>query len=564
MADSSMSIGLSGILAAQTALNIAGENITNSTTPGYALRQVQLSETAPTGPEANTETGVNADTIVRDCNMYLEGQEQSYNAGLSSATTMSQYLNQIQALLQEPNSTNNGISTQLDTFFNDWQSLAADPNDSTTQSTLIDAAQQLAQSLQALQSSLVSVQSSVDQDLSSSVTQVNQLTSELAQNNQLIANATSNGSTPLSLEDQRDSLMDQLAQLTGAVNTSPQQSTAQVQIAGTTLVSGSTSTTLNASTGVNGQATVTAGDGNQASSVSITTGTIGALLQLSQTTIPGYLQQLNNFTSGLISMVNQQYAEGVSQNGPSTSVTATNSVSDANAMLAEAGLPATPTQGQLTINVVDNATGAQTPVTISVNPSAESLNDLATAINNAGGGNLTATVSDGALSIAAASGSSFDFAADQGTNILASLGINSFFQGTNASNIQVADALVNNPADIAAGQTADSGDGSNAAAISNLETAASSAFGGNSMAGYWQTVVSGIGSDAENATETQTTAQNMVTTATSQEQAISGVSLDEEAANVLQYQQMYTDCAHYMATVGQLTQTLLSYISGVS
>ena len=123
---------------------------------------------------------------------------------------------------------------------------------------------------------------------------------------------------------------------------------------------------------------------------------------------------------------------------------------------------------------------------------------------------------------------------------------------------------MNNPADIAAGQTADSGDGSNAAAISNLETAASSAFGGTSMAGYWQTVVSGIGSDAENATETQTTAQNMVTTVTSQEQAISGVSLDEEAANVLQYQQMYTDCAHYMATVGQLTQTLLSYISGVS
>ncbi len=166
MADSSMSIGLSGILAAQTALNVAGENITNSTTPGYARRQVQLSETAPTGPDANTETGVNADTIVRDRDMYLEGQVQSYNAGLSSATTLSQYLNQIQSLLQEPSSTSNGISTQLDTFFNDWQSLAADPSDSTTRSTLLDAAQQLAQSLQDLQSGLVSVQNSVDQDLS--------------------------------------------------------------------------------------------------------------------------------------------------------------------------------------------------------------------------------------------------------------------------------------------------------------------------------------------------------------------------------------------------------------
>ena len=390
---------------------------------------------------------------------------------------------------------------------------------------------------------------------------MNQLTAELAQNNQLTSNASSNGSAPLSLEDQRDALMEQLAQLTGATNTSPRQSTATVQLGGATLVSGSTSLTLNAPASPAGQ--VTAGDGNQAGPVSITSGTIGALLQLSQTTIPGYIQQLDTFASGLISMVNELHAEGISQNGPSTAVTATNSVSNASAMLAQAGLAVTPTQGQLTINVVDNATGAQTPVTISVNPSSESLNDLATAINGAGAGNLTATVSGGKLSISAASGYSFDFAANQGTNILASLGINPFFQGTNASNIQLADALVNNPAGIAAGQSADSGDGSNATAISNLESMASAAFGGNSLAGYWQTTVSGIGTDAENATQTQTSAQNMVDTVTTQEQAISGVSLDEEAANVLQYQQLYGDCAHYLATVGQLSQTLLQYLSGV-
>ena len=168
---------------------------------------------------------MNADTIVRNRDMYLEGQVQSYNAGLSSATTHSQYLNQIQSLLQEPGS-GGGISTQLDAFFNDWQAVAANPADSTTRSTLLDAAQQLAQSLQDLRSGLLSVQSSVDQDLSASVTQVNQLTAELAQNNQLTTNASSNGSAPLSLEDQRDALMEQLAQLTGAANTSPQQSTA--------------------------------------------------------------------------------------------------------------------------------------------------------------------------------------------------------------------------------------------------------------------------------------------------------------------------------------------------
>ena len=560
MADVSMSIGLSGILAAQTALTVSGENITNSTTAGYARRQVQLAETISPGSNANVSTGVSAETIVRNRDMYLEGQVQSYNAGLSSATTLNQYLNQIQSLLQEPGGSG-GISTQLDTFFNDWQAVAADPTDSTTRSTLLDATQQLAQSLQDLRSGLLSVQSSVDQDLSASVTQANQLTAELAQNNQLTSNASNNGSAPLSLEDQRDALMEQLAQLTGAVNTNPRQPTATVQVGGATLVSGSTSLTLNAPTSPTGQ--VTAGDGNQAGPVSITSGTIGALLQLSQTTIPGYIQQLDTFASGLVSMVNEQHAEGISQNGPSTAVTATNSVSDASAMLARAGLAVTPTQGQLTINVVDNATGAQTPVTISVNPSSESLNDLATAINGAGAGNLTATVSGGKLSVSAASGYSFDFAANQGANILASLGISPFFQGTNASDIRLADALVNNPAGIAAGRSTDSGDGSNAAAISNLESMTSAAFGRNSLAGYWQTTVSGIGTDAENATQTQTSAQSMVDTVTTQEKAISGVSLDEEAANVLLYQQLYTDCAHYMATVGQLSQTLLQYLSGV-
>jgi flagellar hook-associated protein 1 FlgK len=561
MSDASLNIGLSGILAAQTALTISGENITNSTTPGYARRQVQLAENTPTGPSANVETGVSADTIVRLRDMYLEGQVQSYNAGLSFATTANQYLNQIQSLLQEPNSADDGISAQLDTFFNDWQALAADPSDSTAQSTLLDAAQQLAQSLQDLRNSLLSVQSSVGQDLSASVAQVNQLTSELAQNNQLTTDASSDGTAPLSLEDQRDALMSQLAQLTGATNVSPQQPTATVALAGATLVSGSNSLTLNPPTSAGGPVTV--GSGSQANPVAITGGTIGALLQLSQTTIPGYIQQLDTFASGLISMVNEQYAEGVSPSGPSTEVTATNSVSSASALLAQAELAVTPTQGQLTINIVNTATGASTPVTISVSPSSESLNDLAAAINSAAGGNLTASVSGGQLSISAAAGYGFDFAANQGTNILASLGINPFFEGTNASDIQVADALVNDPASIAAGQTADSGDGSNAAAISNLESAASAALGGASLAGYWQRTVSGIGADAENATQTQTTAQNMVDTVTAQEQAISGVSLDEEATNVLQYQQLYGDCAHYLSVVGQLSQTLLSYLSGV-
>jgi flagellar hook-associated protein 1 len=555
MSDASMSIGLSGLFAAQTALDVAGQNIANSTTPGYARREVRLSETASGSANNGLGMGVSAETIVRNRDMYLEGQVQSYSAGLSAATTQSQFLDQIQALLQEPNS-GQGISTQIDAFFNDWQAVAANPEDSTARSTLLDAGQQLAQSLQQLRSGLLGVQNFIGLEISDCVSQANQLTAELAQSNQLTLNASGAAGAPLSLEDQRDALMEQLAELTGASNTTPRQSTAQVQVGGAVLVTGSTSLTLNAPQSVG--APVTVGNGSQSSPVSMTTGTMGALLQLSQTTIPEYIRQIDNFTLGLISMVNEQHAEGISQNGPFTALTGSNSVKDASVTLAQSGLSVTPTQGQLTINVVDNTTGAQTAVAISVNPASASLNDLATAIS--GAGHLTATVSGGKLSISAASGYSFDFAANQGTNILASLGMNPFFQGTNASDIHVADTLVNNPAALAAGRSADSGDGSNATAISNLENMPSAAFGGNTMAQTWQTIVSGIGIDTSNATQAQQSAQSMVDTLTAQEQAISGVSLDEEAAKILQYQQLYEASARYMSTIGKLTQTLLQYI----
>ena len=220
---SNMSIGLSGIFAAQTALDVAGQNITNSSTPGYARREVRLSETSTVSSSGGLSAGagVDANTLVRVRDMFLEGQVLSYNAGLSAATTQSQYLDQIQALLQEP--SDQGISAQIEKFFNEWQAVAVNPEDATVRSTLLDTAQQLAQSLQDLHSGLLNIQSGVAQELGDCVNQVNQLTSELAQNNQLTMSASGGANAPLSLEDQRDALMEQLSALTGAVNTTPQQ-----------------------------------------------------------------------------------------------------------------------------------------------------------------------------------------------------------------------------------------------------------------------------------------------------------------------------------------------------
>jgi flagellar hook-associated protein 1 FlgK len=67
-----------------------------------------------------------------------------------------------------------------------------------------------------------------------------------------------------------------------------------------------------------------------------------------------------------------------------------------------------------------------------------------------------------------------------------------------------------------------------------------------------------VGTDISNATNSQTEQQNLVTQAQSQRAAVSGVSLDTEAALLLQFQQSYTAVAKVVTTLNSLTDALMS------
>jgi flagellar hook-associated protein 1 FlgK len=114
---------------------------------------------------------------------------------------------------------------------------------------------------------------------------------------------------------------------------------------------------------------------------------------------------------------------------------------------------------------------------------------------------------------------------------------------------------ITDPSQVAAASTADAGDGSNALALANLQSTAM-ANGQNPIDTY-STLVSDLGNNVSEAS-TENTAQGLVLTQLRQQQSNEcGVSLDEEAVNLIQYQQAYEASARVISTVSNVISTLM-------
>jgi flagellar hook-associated protein 1 FlgK len=67
-----------------------------------------------------------------------------------------------------------------------------------------------------------------------------------------------------------------------------------------------------------------------------------------------------------------------------------------------------------------------------------------------------------------------------------------------------------------------------------------------------------IGSDVKTATSANTTANSVLTSITAQRQSVSGVSMDEEMANMIRFQRGYQAAARALTTMDDLLNTLIN------
>ncbi|MCT4534727.1 hypothetical protein [Halodesulfovibrio sp.] len=185
----------------------------------------------------------------------------------------------------------------------------------------------------------------------------------------------------------------------------------------------------------------------------ITGGQIAGLMQLRDTKIGAYAEKLDKLASVLITEVNKLHAQGAST-VPQSEVTATNAVVNPDAPLAgnSSGLATGKaiSAGKMTLIASNIETGKPAPTTAygiidfssvapyvrDFDPAVHSLNNVRDAINSSLGQFGSATIENSMLKITAAENHTFSFGEDS-SGLFAALGMNTFFAGTTASDMDV-------------------------------------------------------------------------------------------------------------------------------
>jgi flagellar hook-associated protein 1 FlgK len=208
-----LSIAQSGLHAAQAGINTTGQNIANVSTPGYS-RQVVEQQPSPSVQYGLTSVGqgTNVTGINRIYSEFLAVQANTARTTSSNLATQSAEMQPINNLLTDSSS---GLSTAVLDFFNKLQDLSSKPSDTSTRQTVISASQNLVARFNDAQKQLTNVNSGLNIQIKDSVTKINEAASQIASLNQQIAvSQTSRGGSNVNgLLDQRDQVVANLSKL---------------------------------------------------------------------------------------------------------------------------------------------------------------------------------------------------------------------------------------------------------------------------------------------------------------------------------------------------------------
>jgi flagellar hook-associated protein 1 FlgK len=231
-----------GLTAAQQAINLAGQNIANASTPGYTrqrLEQSAIGASTPVGLNPATGQagqGVSIDGITRLGNSFLDAGVRSTAARTGYAGIRSTELQRLEDALQEPGP--HGVSTALQTFWAAWQGVSNHPGESAPASVLLEAAATLSETISAGYRALDAQWSRVRGEASATADELNTAAGRVAGLNATIRSVLAAGGSANELIDARSQLTESIASMAGGTVRENADGTADIYIDGNALVSG--------------------------------------------------------------------------------------------------------------------------------------------------------------------------------------------------------------------------------------------------------------------------------------------------------------------------------------
>ena len=231
-----LNIARLGMQAQQKGLEVTGHNIANANTEGYS-RQVAHMTPTPAIPYAfkgMLGTGVVVDEIKRIRDLFLDRQIRKEQHTLGQWETRATYLSQIEQIFMEP--TENGFNAVLSSFFDSWQELSINAENSSARSALIEKANLLLNAVKHTYNSLATVRNDLKAHIEIKVEEINSLARQISDLNKQITRLETRNDQPSDLMDRRDLLLEQLAKIINFETSSNPNGSINIIIGGRTLV----------------------------------------------------------------------------------------------------------------------------------------------------------------------------------------------------------------------------------------------------------------------------------------------------------------------------------------
>ena len=310
---SMFSIGLSGLNAAQNALNTTSNNISNVYTPSYNRELTQLGEGRVGG-------GVRVNDIERQFNTYVANQLNSAKTQSSALETYNNQISQIDNLLADREA---GLAPLMQTFFSSLEDLASSPSDPAARQGVLGTANTLSAQFRSFDGYLQDMQTNINNQIKDEVVQINNTVEQIAGLNKEIALARARtGEAPNSLLNQRDFLVSELNERMDLRLNVQDGKTYNISLPnGQPLVSGTRSFKLEAvQADYDPQRTIVGyrdGSGNtiQLDEATITGGSVGGLMTFRAETLDKTQNQIGQLAASFAFAYNAQHQQGVDLDG---------------------------------------------------------------------------------------------------------------------------------------------------------------------------------------------------------------------------------------------------------
>jgi len=539
-------IGKTGVLTYQKALEITSHNIANAATEGYT-RQDVIFENMPSGiisAQGVSGRGVKISDIRRMYDSFIDLQLKTESSRLEYWNVFQNGMLRLENIFND--ASDNALSNLINDFFNAWQELSQNPQGAAERSLLLDKANYLAQRFNVSYRSLIDERYEIYKDSQNLVNQINQYLDQINELNEKIASSPG----ALDAKDKRDNLVKQLNDIVHITYFQDNAGRYSILLGGMPLVDGGRVYHMNLGldSNQNLQFSLETVSGSIDATGLIQGGKLKAEIDLRDSVIPEYMNKLNMLVFDLTDAVNRVHRSGYGLDGSTGNnffnqlynLNVNSGTPDITSLNISATNASTYHQYQIQYDgtnwtVTDLSTSPPTSITPSVTSWTKgtdtyyqlSFNDINITLKNP------------------SAGLDFTFQIKPNTTL---------YFGVSITDTNKIAAAGSDPT----GSTSGPMDNTNARAIYSLLD--SQIIGNAKPVDFYRTIVSEIGVYSSSAKTQKSFQEALVQEIEKRRQDLSGVSLDEEAVNLVKYQKMYEASARVIRVADEILSTLFDMV----